>query len=202
VLYGDFKERNVSKADRQLKDIAFSGNGEPTSAKEFPQGVLLVEKVLRDFGLLGALKIRLITNGSLMDKRPILDSSSHLAKCNGEVWFKVDAATKAGIARINDVRLNPQSVIQRLRNCAKACPTYVQTCMFALDGAPPNEAEIVAYLALLDQVTSDLQGVHLYGLARPSMRAEAERLSRLPPGWLEAMAQRIRQHGLTVHVSP
>ena len=74
--------------------------------------------------------------------------------------------------------------------------------MFALDGAPPSEEEIVAYLALLDQVASDLQGVHLYGLARPSLQAEAERLSRSPPEWLEAMAQRIRQHGLTVHVSP
>lgn len=202
VLHGDFMQRYVSEADRHLKDIAFSGNGEPTSAKEFPQVVLLVEKVLRDFDLLGTLKVRLITNGSLMDKQPVLDSISHLAKCNGEVWFKVDAATKAGIARINDVNLNPQSVIQRLRNCAKACPTYVQTCMFALDGAPPDEEEIVAYLALLDQVASGLQGVHLYGLARPSLQAEAEKLSRLPLGWLEAMAQRIRMHGLTVHVSP
>lgn len=202
VLHGDFMQRHVAEADRRLKDIAFSGNGEPTSAKEFPQVVLLVEKVLRDFGLLATLKIRLITNGSLMDKQPILDSISHLAKCNGEVWFKVDAATKAGIARINDVSLNPQSIIQRLRNCAKACPTFVQTCMFALDGAPPSAEEIVAYLALLDQVASDLQGVHLYGLARPSLQAEAERLSRLPAEWLEAMAQRIRQHGLTVHVSP
>lgn len=202
VLHGDFMQRYVAEADRHLKDIAFSGNGEPTSAKEFPQAVLLVEKVLHDFGLLGTLKVRLITNGSLMDKQRILDGISHLAKCNGEVWFKVDAATKTGIARINDVNLNPKSVIQRLRNCAKACPTYVQTCMFALDGAPPDEEEIVAYLALLDQVASDLQGVHLYGLARPSLQAEAERLSRLPPEWLEAMTQRIRLHGLTVHVSP
>ena len=202
VLNGDFMQRHVAEADRYLKDLAFSGNGEPTSAKELPQAMVLVEKVLLDFDLLGTLKIRLITNGSLTDKQPILDSIGHLAKCNGEVWFKVDAATKASIARINDVNLNPQSVIQRLRNCAKACPTYVQTCMFALDGAPPDEAEIVAYLALLDQVASDLQGVYLYGLARPSLQAEAERLNRLPPEWLETMAQRIRRHGLTVHVSP
>jgi len=207
VLHGDFMELYVAEADRHLKDIAFSGNGEPTSAKEFPQAVQIVDKVLHDFGLLGdnqhnPIKVRLITNGSLMDKQSVLDSISHLAKCNGEVWFKVDAGTKEGIARINDVNLNPQSVIQRLRNCAKACPTYVQTCMFALDGAPPSEEDIVAYLALLDQVASDLQGVHLYGLARPSLQAEADRLSRLTPEWLEAMAQRIRQHGLTVHVSP
>lgn len=202
ALHGDFMERYVAEADRQLKDIAFSGNGEPTSAKEFPQVVLLVEKVLRDFDLLGAIKIRLITNGSLMDKQTVLDSVSQLAKCNGEVWFKVDAGTKEGIARINDVNLNPQSHIQRLKSCAAACPTFIQTCMFALDGEPPSEREITAYLALISQVKEVVQGVHLYGLARPSLQAEAERLSRLPPEWLESVAQRIRQLGLTVHVSP
>lgn len=202
VLHGDFMQRHVHESDRQLKDIAFSGNGEPTSAKEFPQVLVLVERILRDFGLLGSLKVRLITNGSLMDKPQILDSMRHLAKCNGEVWFKVDAGSKEGIARINDVTLNPQSHIQRLENCAKACPTFIQTCMFALDGAPPSEEDIAAYLALISQVKNVIQGVHLYGLARMSLQAEASRLSRLSPEWLETMGQRIRNLGITVYVSP
>ncbi len=202
VLHGDFMQRHVSKTDRQLKDIAFSGNGEPTSAKEFPQVLVLVEKVLKDFDLLGKIKIRLITNGSLMDKQPILDSISYLARCNGEVWFKLDAGTKEGIARINDVNLSPQSHIKRLRSCAENCPTFIQTCMFALDGQPPEDSEIEAYLALIDQVKEFIQGVHLYGIARPSMQAESKRLSRLPAEWLEKLAQRIRGLGLIVHVSP
>lgn len=202
VLHGDFMQRHVSKTDRQLKDIAFSGNGEPTSAKEFPQVLVLVEKVLKDFDLLGKIKIRLITNGSLMDKQPILDSISYLARCNGEVWFKLDAGTKEGIARINDVNLSPQSHIKRLRSCAESCPTFIQTCMFALDGQPPEDSEIEAYLALIDQVKEFIQGVHLYGIARPSMQAESKRLSRLPAEWLEKLAQRIRGLGLIVHVSP
>ncbi len=206
ALHGDFMARYVAEGDRHLKDIAFSGNGEPTSAKEFPEVILLVEKVLRDFNLLGAsqpnpIKVRLITNGSLMDKQAIIDSVSHLAKCNGEVWFKLDAGTKEGIARINDVNLNPQSHVQRLKKCAEVCPTFIQTCMFAMDGEPPQEAEILAYLELVSQVKDVVQGVHLYGLARPSYQAEAERLSRLPADWLEAVAQRTRELGLVVHVS-
>lgn len=202
VLHGDFMQLHVHEADRQLKDIAFSGNGEPTSAKEFPQVLELVEKVLKEFGLLGRIKVRLITNGSLMDKPVVLDSMRHLEKCNGEVWFKVDAGTKEGIARINDVNLNPQSHIQRLVNCAKACPTFIQTCMFELDGKPPSEEDIAAYLALVSQVKHVIQGVHLYGLARQSLQPEASRLTRLSAEWLEAVAARIRQLGITVHVSP
>ena len=202
VLHGDFMQRYVSEQDRHLEDIAFSGNGEPTSAKEFPEVLLLVEKVLREFNLLSALKIRLITNGSLMGKPAIINSVSHLAKCNGEVWFKLDAGTKKGIARINDVSLNPQSHLMRLKLCAEACPTFIQTCMFALDDEPPQEAEITAYLELISQVKDVVQGVHLYGLARPSHQVEAKRLSRLSPEWLDTVAQCIRQLGLTVHVNP
>ncbi len=202
VLHGDFMQRHVHEEDRQLKDIAFSGNGEPTSAKEFPQVIALVEKVLGDFSLLGNIKVRLITNGSLLDKPLVLESVKHLARLNGEVWFKVDAGSKEGIARINDVTLNPQSHIQRLKNCAQACPTFIQTCMFALDGLPPSEEDIVAYLALIAQVKEVVQGVHLYGLARRSEQAEVERLTRLPAEWLEAMAERIRDLGLLVQVSP
>ncbi|MEI6228330.1 MAG: radical SAM protein [Methylophilaceae bacterium] len=207
VLHGDFMQRYVAEGDRHLQDIAFSGNGEPTSAKEFPQVLQIVEKVLREFGLLDVgrdkpIKVRLISNGSLLDKPAVIESIRHLATCNGEVWFKLDAGTKAGIARINDVNLNPETHIARLRMCAQACPTFIQTCMFAMDDVPPTEADIAAYLALIEQVKDVVQGVHLYGLARPSYQAEAPRLSRLAPEWLEAVAQRLRQRGFVVHVSP
>ena len=211
ALHGDFMERYVAEGDRHLKDIAFSGNGEPTSAKEFPEVITLVENILIEFNLLAGeansqpinpIKLRVITNGSLMDKQSILDSIRHLAKCNGEVWFKLDAGTKAGIARINDVTLNPESHIERLKKCAAICPTFIQTCMFGFDGAPPSEEDITAYLSLVNQVKDVVQGVHLYGFARPSYQAEAERLSRLPEEWLEAVAQRLRALGLTVFVSP
>lgn len=206
ALHGDFMSRYIAEEYRQLKDIAFSGNGEPTSAKEFPDVLLLVEKVLIEFNLLNehhenAIKIRLITNGSLMDKPAVLNGIKHLAKCNGEVWFKLDAGTKAGIARINDVTLNPQSHIERLKHCAEICPTFIQTCMFEIDGEPPKESDIAAYLALISQVKHLVRGVHLYGLARPSYQAEAPSLSRLSHAALESIANRIRQAGFTVYVS-
>jgi len=46
IIHGDYMEKNVSIEDRHLKDIAFSGNGEPTSAEEFPQVILIVKKII------------------------------------------------------------------------------------------------------------------------------------------------------------
>ena len=212
LLHGNFMNEFVDEKDRHLMDIAFSGNGEPTSAKEFPEVLGIVEKVLKEFNLLNPanpisilpnpIKVRLITNGSLMDKAHVLASMKYLANINGEVWFKVDSGTSEGIAKINDVNISISSVIKRLKACAENCPTFVQTCMVAIDGQAPNEAEIDAYIALLSQVKNDIKGVHLYGLARPSMQAEAPRLSRLSPEWLEGVANQIRALGLACFVSP
>jgi wyosine [tRNA(Phe)-imidazoG37] synthetase (radical SAM superfamily) len=207
ILHGDFMVRYVAEGDRKLQDIAFSGNGEPTSAKEFPEVLNVVEKLLNEFDLLNPanehpIKVRLITNGSLMDKPHVLASVRHLAKINGEVWFKADAGTSEGVSKINDVNINIPSVIKRIKSCAEACPTFVQTCMVAIDGIAPTEAEVSAYIVLLNEVQDVIQGVHLYGLARPSMQAEAPRLSRLSPEWLEGVAKKIRAIGLKVYVSP
>ncbi len=201
ILHGNFLHLRVATG-AGLEDIAFSGNGEPTTAQEFPQAVALVENAMRDFNLPGNIKLRLITNGSQMARPKVLAAVEHLARCNGEVWFKVDAGTSAGVKHINDVVLTPNSIIKRLLGCSLACPTWVQTCVFALDGAPPSESEISAWLELLTRVAPHLAGVHLYGLARPSMQAEAPRLSRLSTNWMDQLATRVRLLGLTVHVSP
>ncbi|HSI94767.1 MAG TPA: radical SAM protein [Methylophilaceae bacterium] len=201
ILHGTFMQQRVPEEARRLEDIAFSGNGEPTSSAEFGAAIVIVERVLRDFGLLGQLPVRLITNGSLIEKPGVLDAIRHLGQINGEVWFKVDAATAEGIARINDVRLNPQGVLERLRLCAQACPTWVQTCVFALDGEPPSELNVVAYLDLLLQAKNEIKGIHLYGLARPSLQVEAPRLARLSQNWLNDLGVRIGRHGIPVRVS-
>lgn len=207
IVHGDFMQRYVAEVDRKLQDIAFSGNGEPTSAKEFPEVLKIIEKLLNEFDLLNPanmhpIKVRLITNGSLMDKPHVLESMKHLARINGEVWFKADAGTSEGVAKINDVNINIPSLIKRIKACAEACPTFVQTCMVAIDDIAPIEEDIAAYIALLSEVKETIQGVHLYGLARPSMQAEAPRLSRLSPEWLESVAEKIRLIGLKAYVSP
>lgn len=202
VLHGDFMLRHVAEGDRQLQDIAFSGNGEPTSAKEFPAAIEIVKNALIATDLLGKIKVRLITNGSLIDKHTVLESLRMLAQCNGEVWFKLDAGSQEGISRTNDVTLSPQTHLKRLIKCAEVCPTFVQSCFFAMDGVAPSEADIQAYLDCLQQVATSIRGVHLYGVVRPSMQEEAPRLSQLPLAWLETLAERIRAMGIQVFVSP
>jgi wyosine [tRNA(Phe)-imidazoG37] synthetase (radical SAM superfamily) len=205
ILDGDFMQSRVPEGARRLNDIALSGNGEPTSAKVFPRVIALIGRVMTDFGLLDQIKLVLITNGSLADRPYVRDGLKQMAKLNGEVWFKLDSATAAGMRAINQTRIAPEKHYARLAIAAELCPTWLQTCVFAMDGGAPSEEEQQAYLALVRRIKSDripVQGVLLYGLARPSMQPQAPRLSSLPGAWLDAFAERIRDAGLDVKVSP
>ena len=201
IIHGDYMDKNVAIEDRHLKDIAFSGNGEPTSAEEFPQVILIVKKILEEFNLLHKIKIRLITNGSLMHKESVLEGIQVLAKMNGEVWFKVDAALEENSKVINQVNIKPQQAIDRLKRCSEICPTFVQTCIFTIDNKEPNNKEIDAYIKLIDSAKKSIKGVHLYGIARPSMQPEAYRLGRVNINVLENIADQLHNNGIESTVS-
>lgn len=203
LLEGDWMARFVPEGLRVIRDIAFSGNGEPTSAEEFPDAVALAVRLHAELGLGEAVKLRLITNGSLLGHARVRRGIRLLGDAGGEVWFKVDGGRPEDIERINGVRLAPATIARNLARCTTLCTTWVQTCMFRWDGEAPSEEAIAAYIALLEAAgTERLVGVLLYGVARPSMQAEATHLNPLAADELEAIAARIRKAGLTVRVSP
>ena len=202
LLHGSFMADHVPPEAQVIRDIAFSGNGEPTSSKAFAE---VVERVvaIRDAAGLAAVPIRLITNGSLVDRPYVQKALQSLAAAGSEVWFKLDGGRAEDIARINGVDLAPEAHARRLALCASLCPTWVQTCMVRRDDEAPSQAMIDAYLAALDLAgPGALRGVHLYGLARPSLQPEAGHLQRLALDELEQIALRIKEKGLTVVVSP
>ena len=202
LFHGDFMEQHVPEGMRRINDIALSGNGEPTSAHEFEQVIGLIGGLMGEFGLLGKIKLVLITNGSLVHRDYVQRGLKKMALLNGEVWFKLDSATPEGMRRTNNTRTPLSRVRGNLSLAAKLCPTWLQTCMFALDSEPPSENERKAYLNFLVGLKGvPLKGVLLYGLARPSLQPEASRLAALPCDWLKSFAAEISALGLATKVS-
>ena len=199
---GDFLAKNAPPEARRLVDVAFSGNGEPTSAPEFAEAVECVGQVMREFGLLDSVKLRLITNGSFMHRPGVRRGIGCIGALNGEVWFKLDQATAAGMERVNGVRMAPQKVRNSLLLCAELAPTWLQTCYFAIDGNETSEAERLAYLELVESIKEKIKGVHLYGLARPSLQPDAARISNLTHERFQQFAGSISSLGIEVVANP
>jgi len=204
VLNGDFMQTSVPAGSRRLNDIALSGNGEPTSTADFVAVVDLIGEVRKSLQVPDDVKTILITNGSLVHHRKIRDGLSALRSINGEVWFKLDRATATGMRIMNDTRIGMRRVKENLGIAAHACPTWIQTCVLAINGEGPGESEQQAYMDFLrEQLDTGvpLRGVLLYGLARASCQPEAPTLSSLPASWLQAYADRIRALGIDVNVT-
>lgn len=80
-----------------LKDVAFTGNGEPTTCLDFEGAVAVTGCVLARFGLTGqssaaasdvqssvAIPVVLITNGSQVKKPDVAAGIEHLARIGGQ----------------------------------------------------------------------------------------------------------------------
>ncbi|MDH4284998.1 MAG: radical SAM protein, partial [Gallionellaceae bacterium] len=204
LLHGDFMQCHVPEGMRRINDIAISGNGEPASAAEFPQVIELIARLRSELELPPSIKLVLITNGSLMHRETALQGLRLLAQSNGEVWFKLDRASATEMQRINNTNISLDKVRENLAASIRLCPTWLQTCWFALDDTPPSVKDEDDYLNFLAGLLRDNirpQGVLLYTLARPSLQPEAPRLAALTAQQMEAFAQRIRALGIEVKVS-
>lgn len=191
-----------------LRDVAFSGDGEPTTCREFPLAVAAVEEALSFFGLLEKTSLTLITNGSGMEKPFVQEGLAQLSRLGGEVWFKFDTASAKRQMLINGTAEPLERRKKLLLASLRACPTWIQTCLFSFAGLPPPEPpeeELAAYTAFLEELIRTrlpLRGVLLYGLARSSAQKEAPLLSPAPPRVFSFWKTEIERLGLEARVFP
>lgn len=205
LVHGDFMQQHVPPEARKIHDIALSGNGEPTSTKEFEQIIDLIGNVKKDFDTFKDVKLVLITNGSLVYRSSVQAGLKRMAQLNGEVWFKFDRALAEERQRINNTKISLKKIHQHLQIVTSLCPTWLQTCVFQINGEPPSESEIHAYLNFIKSLKDEglpLKGILLYGIARPSLQPEARQLSQISESWLIAHGEKIKALGLNVRLHP
>lgn len=186
-------------AMREIRDIAFSGNGEPTSSPQFLQAVEIAKRQRDAHGL--KIPLVLITNGSLMLRPEVQEGIRALKEAGGVVWFKVDRLLPESMKQINGISYKPEQIQHRLDVACSLAPVWLQTCWVAWDGKAPGAEDEAAYLEFVARNARQIQGVHLYGLARPSLQPEAPHLTALNAETMNAWAERIRATGVKVQIS-
>jgi len=208
VLQGDFYDRfEMAQDQRVIKDIAISGNGEPTSVKDFHAAIKVIINCVEAAKIPTDFQYVLITNGSLVHKAAVQKGLRLFNQYKAQVWFKVDSATVSGRKLINHTAISTQQQRDNLSLSADLCATWVQTCVLNYSGHEEggllSETEQVAYLALLKEISqkTKLEGVMLYSVARPSLQAQAGDISSVTIEELEVIAEKIRLLGLQVKVS-
>lgn len=206
VLQSDFFDRfQVDEKNRHIKDIAISGNGEPTSVKDFDRAIELIGSIATELGVLPTSRFVLITNGSLIHRPQVQRGLTQLNRYGGEVWFKLDSATKAGRKLYNNAAQSIDSLSKNLQLSARLCPTKIQTCLVDYQHRGLTETEKTAYLQFLKSIKdagTSLEQIMLYSLARPSMQPEAPSLRPLSVEAMQTLADELIALGFTVSITP
>ena len=177
---------------REVKDIAFSGDGEPTMIHNFAECVETVVDVKQAEGL-ETTKIVLITDAAGLDKADIKSGLEVMDRNNGEIWGKLDAGTEEYFKLVNRTNVKFERILNNLLETSKVRPIIIQSLFFKVHGEAMSEAELVAYCGRLSNITEgggQIREVHLYTVARPTPETYATKLEAIE---LEQMAELIRE---------
>lgn len=183
---------------RRLNDFAFSGDGEPTSHKNFPEVVEAVTSVKRSFGL-DAVKLVLITNVSLFHRPAVRRGLELLDANNGEIWAKLDAGTDEYYHLIERTPIPFQRILDNIADAAKARPLVIQSMFLRYEGQPPTTGEIEAYCDRLNEITASggrIKLVQVYTVARVPAESVVSALSNTE---VDTIAATVRERtGLNI----
>lgn len=186
-----------------VQDIAFAGDGEPTTSPQFAEILHMVAERLQQRSPHDRpATIRLITNGSQLQHAHIQHALKRLHEMGGEVWFKLDAGNDAEMLAINDTHLPLLLHLQRLQICCSLCQTWVQTAVVnrALDGKMVTTPALADYMQALLPFKDRIVGILLYGIARPSQQDTQGCIQPTSTVVLENYAKALRTQGFRVRM--
>jgi wyosine [tRNA(Phe)-imidazoG37] synthetase (radical SAM superfamily) len=163
------KFRDTPPALRRLTDVAFSGDGEPTTHRNFDEVVVACADLKRQHRL-DTLPLVLITNASMFHRDHIQRALLILDANNGEIWAKLDAGTAAYYDRINRAPFGFPHILRNITQAAIVRPLVIQALFMRIDGQVPPQAERNAFCDRLREITAaggQLKWIQIYTVARP-----------------------------------
>jgi len=174
---------------QQLRQVALSGDGEPTLAPNF---VEVVQAVVRVRALGGFFKVVLYTNGTGLDQPHVLQGLDLLTKSD-EIWIKLDGGTQSFIDKVNRPDLPLEKILANILLVGRQRPVIIQSLFPAIHGEEPPFEEIREYALRLKELKAggaQISMVQIYSAARPGVNAE---WGHLPLRVLSQIAQTVRQ---------
>ena len=167
-LFQEPEFSDLPDAWRRVNDIAFSGDGEPTSHRNFDEISGLVADVKRQHGL-DQVKLVLITNASLFHRPRVAQALEIFDRNQGEIWAKLDAGTDAYYQLVERTTVPFSLVLDNIRDAAKLRPIVIQSLFMRIHDQPPSEQEIEAFCDRLTGILDAggrIAAVQVYTIAR------------------------------------
>jgi wyosine [tRNA(Phe)-imidazoG37] synthetase (radical SAM superfamily) len=203
AIYATEKFRNVPPDHRRLNDIAFSGDGEPTTYKNFDELVETCADIVREVesrfsdsairNPQSAIKLVLITNASMFHRPHVQRGLEILDRNNGEIWAKLEAGTDAYFQKIERTPIPFRQILDNITAAAQVRPLVIQALFMRVAGDAPPPEELAAFCERLGEITAaggELKLVQVYTVAR---RPAESFVAPLEDAEVDAIVELVRQ---------
>ena len=182
---------------RRLNDVALSGDGEPTTYLHFAEVCERIVRVKAELDL-AAAKTVLITNCSGLHRPDVVRGLDVLQAQPLEIWSKLEAGTEAYYQQIERTKVPFARTLQNLVATAQRWPVVIQSLFMRLDGTPPPDAEIQAFVERVCEVRDaggTIDRVQVYTVARAPAEAFVTALNGPE---IDAIADAVQAAGFSV----
>jgi wyosine [tRNA(Phe)-imidazoG37] synthetase (radical SAM superfamily) len=186
------KFRGTPQELRRLNDIAFSGDGEPTTYKNFDEIISACAAVKREAGL-DNVKMVLITNASMFHRPHVQRGLEILDANQGEIWAKLEAGTDEYYHLIERTPIPFRQILDNITAAARVRPLVIQSLFMRVAGEPPSPAEFEAFCDRLNEITAAggrLSLVQIYTVAR---RPAESYVAPLSDSEVDAIVELVKQ---------
>lgn len=180
TFWDDVAFADVPATQREIRDFAFSGDGEPTTCRVFAECVQRVAEIRRRAGLDRA-KIVLITDACYLTRPEVVAGLVIMDENNGEIWAKLDAGTEEYYRLINRPNFPLQHVVNEITAAARVRPVVIQSLFMRVHGRAPESTELEAFVDRLQDILAGggrIDHVQIYTIARPPAESFVTALSR------------------------
>jgi wyosine [tRNA(Phe)-imidazoG37] synthetase (radical SAM superfamily) len=167
-IYEHAKFRGTPPALRRLNDIAFSGDGEPTTYRNFDEIIAACAEVKRRHGAT-EVKLVLITNASMFHRPHVRRGLAILDANQGEIWAKLEAGTEEYFRLVDRTPIPFRRILDNITAAARFRPLVIQSLFMRVHGQPPPPAELAAFCDRLNEITAaggQIKLVQVYTIAR------------------------------------
>jgi wyosine [tRNA(Phe)-imidazoG37] synthetase (radical SAM superfamily) len=185
------KFRSTPSSLRRLNDIAFSGDGEPTTYRNFDEIIAACAGLKRQRGL-DDVKMVLITNASMFHRPHVKRGLATLDQNNGEIWAKLEAGTEEYFQLVDRTPIAFRQILDNITAAARVRPLVIQALFMRVHGEPPTRRELEAFCDRLNEITSaggQLKLVQVYTVAR---RPAESFVAPLSNGEVDAITNLVR----------
>ncbi|MEX2141642.1 MAG: radical SAM protein [Pirellulales bacterium] len=188
-IYHTEKFRDTPEPLRRLNDIAFSGDGEPTTYRNFDEIIARAAELKRRRGL-DDVKLVLITNASMFQRPHVRRGLAILDDNHGEIWAKLEAGTAEYFQLVDRTPIPFQQILDNITDAARLRPIVIQALFMRVHGEPPPLEELHAFCDRLNEIVlagGSIKLVQIYTIARrttesyvaPLANDEVEHIARL-----------------------